>query len=416
MPIILRNKTATIEIDINVNLQHIIGKGSFDVTLLNTGDGAPIVWLLFRREGQIKDNIGLDWRDISSPTVTSATDLLDLILSWNIPPAIITSSALPDGAATSELQTETINKLSDTLNESKDQSELSKSNEGFTTAQLLELAMDKSENMPIQVQLPRDLKQEPDGGLLLADMKGPYIWNSISALQPLVIDCTGYQSVLIHKTTAGIITPTISNDNINYYATTIKNTNALLPPEATMPASTGIYVTPVLSRYLKLTGPASIVQCIIYLSQSPYSLSAPLNIAGTNAIIGGLAGVLAVGGNIAPGVAPTANPLLIAGVDANKIPLTRRLLTDTEGKLIVATQTGITDINELGYDPLYKNVLQVQETGRTDGDSELDLLQQILFEMKIMNQYLYELPGQIDRGEKNFDSPEAFRNDKNPFE
>jgi hypothetical protein len=352
--------------------------------------------------------------------VANATELLDLILSWNIPPAIITSSALPDGAATSVLQTETINKLSDTLNEVKDQSELSKSNEGFTAAQLLELAMDKSENMPIQVRLPRDLKQEPDGGLILADMKGPYIWDSLSASQPLIIDCTGYQSILVHKITTGIVTPTVSNDGINYVATTA-TAIATTRPAATILTAAGMYVLPVVSRWLKLTGPASIIQCFVYLSQTPALplLNTAIDLTflnGTAPVNAGLAGTLAVGGNIAPGVAPTTNPLLMAGVDANRIPLVRRLLTDTEGKLIIATQTGITDINELGYDPLYKNVLQVQETGRTDGDSELDLLQQILFEMKIMNQYLFELPGQIDRGEKNFDPPEAFRNDKNPFE
>jgi hypothetical protein len=80
----------------NVSGQHIVQKGSFDVTIVNTGDGIPIVWLLFRRAGQIKDNIGLDWRDISEPEVASATELLDLILGWNIAPTIIS----PADAAT----------------------------------------------------------------------------------------------------------------------------------------------------------------------------------------------------------------------------------------------------------------------------------------------------------------------------
>jgi hypothetical protein len=94
MPIILRNKTATIEIDINANLQHIVQKGSFDVTIVDDGNSIPIVWILFRRAGQIKDNIGLDWREISDPVVTSADDLLDLILEWNITPVNIENTDL----------------------------------------------------------------------------------------------------------------------------------------------------------------------------------------------------------------------------------------------------------------------------------------------------------------------------------
>jgi hypothetical protein len=94
MPVILRNKTATIEIDRNFNLQHIVTKGSFDVTMLDPGDGISIVWLSFRKNAQVDDNIGLDWREISEPSVASATELRDLILGWNILPVIIASSSL----------------------------------------------------------------------------------------------------------------------------------------------------------------------------------------------------------------------------------------------------------------------------------------------------------------------------------
>ena len=95
MPTILRNKTATIEIDFNVNLQHIVTKGSFDVTILDGTDGVAVVkyvHLLFRRAGQIKDNIQLDWRDVN-PAVESAEELRDLILLWNITPGVITDTS-----------------------------------------------------------------------------------------------------------------------------------------------------------------------------------------------------------------------------------------------------------------------------------------------------------------------------------
>lgn len=110
MPILLINHTATIEININANLQHIIGKGSFDVTIRSENDisGTQVdyVWILFkRRDGQINNNFKLDWREVT-PSVASAEALRDLILAWNIEPVIITSSVLPDGAATSDNQTD----------------------------------------------------------------------------------------------------------------------------------------------------------------------------------------------------------------------------------------------------------------------------------------------------------------------
>ena len=94
MAILLVNHTATIEINYNVNLQHIIGKGSFDVTISTGKDAAgatvDFVWILFfKREGQIKDNVSLDWREIT-PSVASAEALKDLILGWNIAPVVVT--------------------------------------------------------------------------------------------------------------------------------------------------------------------------------------------------------------------------------------------------------------------------------------------------------------------------------------
>lgn len=283
--------------------------------------------------------------------------------------------------------------------------------QGPRAADMLSLAMDKTNNTPLQVQLPKDLKQEADGGLLIADMKGPFILQSSTASQPLVIDCTGYQSVICHKITAGVITPTISNDGINYYATLIKNTVDILPAAATMPAATGVYATPVQARYIKLTGPASAVTCIVYLSRAPYNLQLPLNIAGTNAIAGGIAGSLAVGGNVGIGVAPTANPITIAGTDSLKIPLIRRILTDELGRIQIGTQNlqNSRQINPLGYDPTYLNVLAVQDITRNKGKSVLDLLEEVILELKVLNYQISELPKLIDEGAASTDNLDEIR-------
>ena len=107
MAVTLTNHTDSIEIVINTNLKHFINKGSFDVTILTGSDGVntlDYVWIMFtKRQGQIKDNIQIDWRDVT-PSVASAEALRDVIDGWNSPPVAITSSALPDGAATEAKQ------------------------------------------------------------------------------------------------------------------------------------------------------------------------------------------------------------------------------------------------------------------------------------------------------------------------
>lgn len=285
---------------------------------------------------------------------------------------------------------------------------------GLSAAQLIEKAMDKSESMPIQVQLPRDLKQAPDGGLMLP-MSAPYIWNSSTILQPLIIDCTGYQSVIVQKTTAGIVTPTVSNDGINYVACLAIPISTSIPA-ATMPTAANVYIVPVVARYLKLTGPASVVNCTVYLSQTPCTvlLNTSVNIAqfgGTAVVTGGVAGLQGVGGNIAPGVTPTANPVPMGGVDDNRIGLTRRFRTDDMGRMQVATSGDNGDINELGFSKDYFNRLAVQEMGRIDGDSQLDVLQKILIELRVLNQQIFELPRLIDEGRASNDDPCSLRDE-----
>src|ERR1035437_570808 len=126
------------------------------------------------------------------------------------------------------------------------------------TADLLLKAMDKNEGMPLNVVLPQNLKQEPDGGLYVADMKGPYIWQSSTASQQLIIDCTGFQSILVHKITTGVVTPYVSNDGKTWSATLAVAVSTTTPASTILTAA-GMYVIPVTSKYLQLVGPASVI-------------------------------------------------------------------------------------------------------------------------------------------------------------
>jgi hypothetical protein len=307
--------------------------------------------------------------------------------------------------------------------------------EGLSAADLLSFAMDRTNQTPLQVQLPKDLKQDPVGALVLADMFGPISWNSPNASSPMVIDCTGYSSVIIQKTTAGIVTPTVSLDGINYVGTIASVVTSATGAAATIPTAAGIYIIPVVARYLKLTGPASSVQCTIYLSVTPFvqdsnMLNPPVNLTqvGGTAITGSAAGTQSVGGPVAEAAAALTYPVLMGGVDDTKgisaatTKLTRRALIDAIGRLQIGTTTGQIPgahsskaLNEIGYLADYKNVLEVQDTNRVFGQNTQEFLWQVLQELKILNQQIYELPRILQTGHTATDEPEQFREEPSIF-
>ncbi len=108
MPVVIRNKTNYIEIDVSVNLKYTVSKGGYDVIYEDIGDGIPYVYLVFRSNTLTNNTIKLDWRDCSSPdtTFTSAENLRDTLCSWNILKTSVNDSALPSGASTSANQTD----------------------------------------------------------------------------------------------------------------------------------------------------------------------------------------------------------------------------------------------------------------------------------------------------------------------
>jgi hypothetical protein len=333
---------------------------------------------------------------------------------------ILANTAFQDvNPATSDNQAELVRDLTTT---EKDGSLAEDS--GITVADLLLKAMDKNEQLPLQVQLPKDLKQEPDGGLYVADMKGPYIWQSSTASQQLIIDCTGFKSVLVHKITTGIVTPSVSNDGKTWSATLAVAVSTTTPATTILTAA-GMYILPVVSKYLQLVGPASAIQCFIYLSQAPCVVNSSLNnvpmnvtqYGGYNVVTAGVNGMAAIGGNIASGTAPTANPVLMAGADGLAVPLTRRVLTDVLGRIQIGNipSQRTTGVNILGFDPSIRNILEVQDTSVAEGMEMDEVMVQVLFELRILNQQMYELPRLLRDGLQNVDQPEDFRDDMGVF-
>lgn len=305
---------------------------------------------------------------------------------------------------------------------------LGKTVDALSPADKLSFAMDKQLNMPLFVEAVNTERRDLIGAQIPSDAPAPISWTSISvANAPLTIDTTGYQSIIVQKTTAGIITPTVSNDGATWFGTMGVTATAPYAPGTTLPAATGVYIFPVTGRYFRLTGPASVVNCLIYLRQAPSWQNTTDNlayVAGSAIVTGGLAGVLSVGGNVATAVAPTANPVQIGGVDAGRLttptmvaagltPKTRRALTDELGRFIPPNIDLATCANYLGG-----MSAQITDTAQHEGQSQIEIMAQILVELRTLNHQIHELPLSFNSGTpwQATDDTENIRNEYNKFE
>jgi len=293
-------------------------------------------------------------------------------------------------------------------------------------ADLIQQLTDQSNGIKLQVQLPTNLNQDIAGSLIQSDMPKLITWTSATASQPCFIDCTGYDSIFVHKITTGVVTPYFMNDN-NTQSACLAVAVSTGVPAATLLTAAGMYVIPVTGKILKLVGPASVVQCFIYQSATPYPmnihmLSAALQnmtqYGSNNVVTAGVNGMAAVGGNIAAGTAPTANPVSAGGQDQLTTPLTRRFLTDVLGRQIVGNVPSQNSkaYSPLNYDPTYRNILEVQDTNRSDdGQSLQDLNLAILQELKMLNHQIYELSKAMQTGQTLSDEPNRLREDMTIF-
>jgi hypothetical protein len=186
-------------------------------------------------------------------------------------------------------------------------------------------------------------------------------------------------------------------------------------------AASGNYIFPCLTRYIRIIASVG-GQFTYYLRNQPFTnnlvnlqqingatvtpATAQLGmnvvqVGGTATVTGGLVGTLGVGGASAVGVAPTYNPIIAGAVDP--AGLARRVTSDTLGSLFVGTRVIPSSLAAMGSTtqapvPVtltgYNNQvpLAVQDTSSFEGQNFTELLAQILQELKILNQQMYELP------------------------
>jgi hypothetical protein len=183
--------------------------------------------------------------------------------------------------------------------------------------------------------------QPPDGRFLSA------FRTSVGTIQQL--DTTGFNSVSLQVfgTFVGTVTFQVSNDATTWTAVIGWAVSGAATPVSTATAA-GHFLIPAIGRFFRAQVTAytsgSIGVAITLKNQNAFfPTSTPAvnaaQIAGTATVTSGVAGIQAIGGNIAVAAAPTANPIPLAWDGTN----TRRILTDASNGGIVLGSNAITN-------------------------------------------------------------------------
>lgn len=167
----------------------------------------------------------------------------------------------------------------------------------------------------------------------------------------VLVDTTGYNSVVVQLagTWAGTQTFEVSNDGTSWNACAGWSVTGGATP-VTSATANGHWILPCLGRFFRVrfsTYTSGIAAVNLVLKNQPaffpanspsIAANSSVNVAqvGATAIVtAGVAGIAAVGGNIAVGSAPTANPIPCGGWDGTN---TRRVLLDaTNGGVVLGS-------------------------------------------------------------------------------
>ena len=292
-----------------------------------------------------------------------------------------------------------------------------------SAADKLSWAMDDTNNAPLNVKLQAQnsgIKQDASGAFILSDAPTAITTVQLATGGQTIIDTTGYQT--IHLTSSLTFAATggvqFGNDGITFTQGPMQTAAGLL---STTIVGITTYIIPVTGRYARIIATTA-GQFTYYLRNAAAQFTGQnligingaavsattaqlgmniVQVGGSTTVTGGLAGTLGVGGSTAVGVAPTSNPVIAGGIDP--AGLTRRLTSDTLGSLFVGSRVVPSSTAALGtatQAPLpvttggFNNqvALSSQDTTTVEGQLQIEVLNLILQEMKIMNQQLYELP------------------------
>jgi hypothetical protein len=197
-------------------------------------------------------------------------------------------------------------------------------NGDFAEVNILEKLIENDGQISLNTQVINQPARDINNKLIPSDAPQIITGSANAANQVLfVVDTTGYQSISLQTTGTwvGTISLQSSNDGINWLNVLGWNTQGGNVPIATFSSNIGVSV-PATLRYFRayfISYTSGTCIGVALLRQQPAfnsSLGPSINvnqIGGTAVVSGGVAGIQAIGGNIAIGTTATANPVPTGG-------------------------------------------------------------------------------------------------------
>lgn len=320
-------------------------------------------------------------------------------------------------------------------------------------ADVLKLAQDKAEQAPLYVS---DINQKRDERGASVQSDNVFAGSAVlfRANDALTVDTTGYNSVVFFSKATENISTTVSAiiegsvDGKNWIAVSASTASGSAVTAASFSAfsisSNTNYVSQAscTTRYIRLRLASYFSGSVFveaHLRTTPYpaglftTLPTIISQIGINVVIGtaaagwsafsGVTGI-PIGGVSQPGVGNPAFPVIVGGTDEpNRSALsglTRPLRTDTTGRPILGTDFGSTAYGTVpprgvGGRPNSmqgSQTLLVEDVGQSEGDTMPMLLQQILVELKMLNQQINELPFTLNLGIKMQNEVSEYRTEE----
>lgn len=292
---------------------------------------------------------------------------------------------------------------------------------------------------PININFGSGVKQDKNGALILSDGVPFTLYGAGSYLISLI----GYSSIYIQQNSASI-TALQTIDGSSFFNTVWFPVNSGGTPPSLNPSAYNIlYAAPAIGQYIKVTIAAgsSATTASLILKRDPLPAAIGTNIAQVSGTApqnasGNPYGTLSVGGANLVATNATSNPIPLGGADFASV--TRRVQTDIGGRFLITgaspyfTQpysqnsapqvNSALPINAVGALPATFQMtaaLNVQDSSQQEGQSQIELLSQVLLELRILNQQIYELPRLIatsnSTSQAYAEPPENFRQEQSIF-
>lgn len=289
-------------------------------------------------------------------------------------------------------------------------------------ADMLARSLDQIDPMPLNVS---DIRARRDilGAAIPSDAPQPITGSLNNILTYQIIDTQGYNSITITFAGGGAslgITTSVSNDQVNWSTVFGWEPNAIGGGSNRTGMNTGeitgrTSVYPCYGRFFLLqiisaTGTnATPLRFTAYLRQLPFQPFTYAYVAGDRHV----------------GDAPVSDPIVIGAVTTAGI--ITRVITDTTGRLITVPLTLAPAVDQAGISRASGAVVSpasnvenlpaqtVMDVTQIEGQSLGEIFLQILLELRILNQQIFELPRVLGNGIPNLDEPQAYRNDPTLF-